>query len=149
MKIKDILAVKGAKVWTIGADHSIRDAMQVMFAEHIGSLVVTGPQTHNVAGIISERDIVRGFHSRGSGWEKMQVADLMTRKIVICDPEDSIEDIMAAMTERRIRHVPVMEDGQLKGMISIGDVVKALLKTSEHEIRFLKEYMYGPLLEEG
>lgn len=150
MKIKDILAVKGNKVTTIKASQSVREALRLLVAEGIGSLVVLSAKTGSVAGILSERDIVRGLDAaKKAEWMNIPVSDLMTRKIIVCTPKDEIEDIMSVMTERRIRHIPVMEDGRLEGIISIGDVVKALLKHSEHEIRYLKEYMYGPLLEEG
>ena len=146
MKIKDILAVKGDKVTTIKANQSIREALNLLVAAKIGSLVVLSPKTGTVAGILSERDIIRGLaQATKPEWMTIPVSDLMTRKIIICTPADEIERIMSVMTERRIRHIPVMEGDRLKGIISIGDVVKALMKHSEHEILSLKEYMYGPL----
>ena len=97
-------------------------------------------------GIISERDIVRGCHQSLKKLETLPVSELMTRKVIIASLEDDINDIMAIMTEKRIRHIPVMTEGELQGIISIGDVVKSLLQDSEHRIRYLKEYMYGSSL---
>ena len=146
MKIKDILKVKGTKVWMVGASQSIQDALELLMNHRIGSLLVVDERSHNVVGILSERDIVQHLAKNHGKLEEIPVRDWMTRKLITVTPEDAIEEVMSIMTEKRIRHIPVMVEGELAGMVSIGDVVKALLEHSEHEIRHLKEYMYGPSL---
>src|SRR4030095_10627960 len=99
-------------------------AITRLLAQHrIGAVLVTDEQ-EQVVGIISERDIVSGLAAHGGGVMQMTVADLMTRDVLRCQPEDTIADIMGVMTARRVRHLPVIEDGRLAGLVSIGDVVK-------------------------
>ena len=146
MKIKDILKVKGAKVWTVKSNQTIHDAVHALVGQNIGALLVSDEKTGKIAGIISERDIVRACYSRIKNLDSALVKDLMTKKMTTASPDDDINDVMAAMTDKRVRHIPVMEEGVLVGLVSIGDVVKALLQDSEHQIRALKEYMYGSSL---
>jgi CBS domain-containing protein len=96
-----------------------------------------------VLGIISERDIARAVADRGAALGDMRVGDLMTREVVTCAPDDSIGEIMAIMTERRFRHLPVMQDGAMCGIISIGDVVKSRLEEVENEAAAMREYIAG------
>ncbi len=146
MKLKDILKVKGSKVWMIKSSQSIHEALQILVTQKIGALLVLDEKKESIIGILSERDIVRGCYARLKKMDKAPVSDFMTRKIVTASPEDDIRDIMAVMTQKRVRHIPVLEDNKLYGIVSIGDVVKALLEDSEHEIRHLKEYMFGSIL---
>ena len=92
-------------------------------------------------GVVSERDIIRGIALNGASALDMEVRDLMTSEVVTCKPTDTISEVMRVMTTRRFRHLPVMEDGALKGMISIGDVVKYRLEETEMEARVLRDYV--------
>ena len=142
MKIKDILGHKGPQVWAVKANQKIHEALQIMVNQKIGALLVFDNKG-GIAGIMSERDIVRGCHLNSKGLDNTLVSELMTRKVIIASPEDNINEIMQIMTEKRVRHIPVISGGKLEGIVSIGDVVKALLEDSAHQIRFLKEYMHG------
>jgi CBS domain-containing protein len=108
--------------------------------ERIGAAVVTGDEG-TVVGIISERDIVHGLSERGADLLNMRVGDLMTRAVVTCRPEQSLEDIMREMTSSRIRHLPVLQDGEMVGIVSIGDVVKNRLEELEKESGALRDYI--------
>lgn len=143
MKIKDILRTKGPQVWTIPSRSSLRNAIALLAEKKIGALLVTDSDEQKIVGILSERDIVRGSHEIRKPLEQVQVAELMTRKVITATPEDEISRIMEIMTDRRIRHIPVIEEGELCGLVSIGDIVKALLGDSEEQIRSLKQYIYG------
>ncbi len=142
MKIKDILGHKGPQVWAVKANQKIYEALQIMVNQKIGALLVFDDKG-NIAGIISERDIVRGCYLKSKGLGDTLVSELMTRKVITASPDDNINEIMGVMTENRVRHIPVISSGKLEGIVSIGDVVKALLEDSAHQIRFLKEYMHG------
>ena len=143
MTLYDILRVKGSRVWTIREDQTVDEALRILVHHKIGALPVLDDEAR-IAGIISERDIIRGCYENGRGLASMPVAWLMTRRVITASPEDEISEIMAVMTEHRIRHVPVMRDGRLQGIVSIGDVVKAQLSDSGDQIRYLKEFIYGP-----
>lgn len=142
MKLKDILKVKGSKVWTIYENQSIREALDILFSQRIGALVTLSGEDQ-VIGIISERDIVRGSFEHGQKFETLKVKDLMTREVIIGSPEDETSYIMGVMTQSRVRHIPVIADGKLAGIVSIGDVVKSEIEDSKYEIHYLKEYIYG------
>lgn len=143
MKIQDILRHKGNKVEIIDEKQPVSEALRLLVTMKIGALVVINRRTRQVTGIISERDIVRGCYDKSGQVSRALVSELMTREVITCSPEDDINQIMATMTESRIRHLPVLEDGYLKGIVSIGDVVKVLLSETERENRSLKEYLYG------
>ena len=146
MKLKDILKNKGSKVWMVKTDQTIHDALQILVNQKIGALLVFDGK-NGIVGIISERDIIRGIFKDSKGIETTPVSKLMTRKVIIGSPEDEVSYIMGVMTQNRVRHIPVVQDGELQGIISIGDVVKSQLEDSEYQIRYLKEYMYGSNLE--
>ena len=143
MKIKDILQAKGSKVWMVRENETIQDVLHVLVSQKIGAILVSDEKGEKIAGIISERDIVRGAFSWGDKLSKMPVSKLMTRHVIVGSPEDDITQVMDLMTEKRLRHLPVVDGGRLRGIVSIGDVVKILMRDAEHEIRHLKEYMYG------
>ncbi len=145
MKIKDILKVKGSKVWMIKANQTVRSAVQILVNQKIGALVVADPRSSRIVGIISERDIMRGCYS-GQNLDTTLVSELMSRGVITGFPEEEINEVMALMTENRVRHIPVLDRGELQGIVSIGDVVKALLEESRHQIRHLQDYMYGSSL---
>ena len=143
MKISDILKHKGSNVWTLQAPQTVDEALQLFVTHHIGALVVLDENNKQIVGVISERDIVRGCYYKHSKLDNTLVRDLMTEKVITCSPDDPIDGIMAMMTNHRVRHIPVLVEGRLQGIVSIGDVVKALLEDSAHQIQNLKEYMYG------
>ena len=143
MQLKDILRNKGSKVWMIQEDQTIHEALQILVKQKIGALLVVD-DADKIAGIISERDIMRGCYANSKELDAMPVNKLMTKNVILGRPEDEIRQVMETMTKNRVRHIPVVADGKLEGIVSIGDVVKALLEYSEYEIKRLKEYMYGP-----
>ena len=140
MHVEQILAHKGSKIFTVRPDVSIADAADTLRENRIGAVLVCA-EDGIVAGVLSERDIVRGLSAKGAACLGMLVQDLMTRDVVFCKPEDSINEVMALMTDRRIRHLPVMADNQLLGVISIGDVVKHRMREIEHEADAMRAYI--------
>ena len=141
MKISDILRHKGTDVATIGADGAVTDLLDVLASHGIGALVVTG--SSGIAGIVSERDIVRALADRGASVLTAQVADIMTTDVVHCTPGDDIDQVAGTMTERRIRHMPVLDNGALVGIVSIGDVVSSRIRQLEHDRVQLEHYITG------
>src|SRR5690348_7096587 len=142
MNVETILRNKGGAVATIAPQATIRDATALLRRERIGALVVSSGG-NKVEGILSERDIVHGLADRGAALLDMAVEALMTRRVFTCTPRDSVGDLMAMMTERRIRHIPVLTDGMLVGIISIGDVVKHRLDEMEYETSSLRSFIAG------
>jgi len=140
MRVSDLLATKGREVATISQERTVNDAIQVLKERRIGALVVTG-KTAPLVGIVSERDVVRAIASRGAAALDESVAEIMSSEVTRCDEDTSVEILMGLMTERRIRHVPVVHDGSLVGMVSIGDVVKARFDQLEHEKKDLLDYV--------
>lgn len=142
MKVKDILQTKGLKVWSIKSKEVIQDAVKILAEQKIGALLVIDDK-NDIVGIVTERDIMRALHESGGKVLQTPVSKVMTEKVIIGTPEDELEYIMNVMTYNRVRHIPVMEDKHLHGMISIGDVVKAQLNDSQAQIKYLKDYMQG------
>jgi CBS domain-containing protein len=142
MKVKEILEKKGTNVWTISEDATVKDVLGELVSHKIGALVVTDAKGE-IAGIISERDIIRECFRNHQTVEKRRVSEVMTAKLIVGSPEDDLDYIMGIMTQNKIRHVPIVLDRKLAGMISIGDVVKAQLHDFEYENRYLKDYMFG------
>jgi CBS domain-containing protein len=140
MTVRAILDVKGSDVVTIEPAATIAAATRMLAERKIGALVVLGPE-RRVMGIISERDIVRVLAEHGGGVLDESVATVMTRKVVTCTRADTVGEIMERMTSGKFRHVPVIEDGGLVGIISIGDVVKHRLHEMENESAALREYI--------
>lgn len=139
--VKDILAGKPAGVITITPDQTLQAASQVLAQHNIGALVVV--EDDQPAGILSERDIVRHLANQGEAALQLPVADAMTEEIIIALPTDDLDYASSTMTQKRIRHLPIMDDGQLVGIISIGDVVKAQLNFYQGEARTLLQYITG------
>lgn len=142
MHVGEIIKTKGGKVVTTGPETPIAEVAKVLDRENIGAVLVKADDGRLV-GIISERDIVRGLPRHGAGLLDMRVSDLMTRTLITCSPEDRIEDLMHQMTNRRIRHLPVVRDDSLLGIISIGDVVKNRLEELESETHMLRDFIVG------
>jgi CBS domain-containing protein len=141
MNVDTILAHKGRDVATIDQRASLADAVAQLRDRGIGALVVSGDGRH-IDGIISERDVVRALAAHGASALGRTVASVMSTEVVTCRGEDSVEELMASMTESRIRHLPVLDgNGALAGIISIGDVVKARLNQLEVENQALAEYV--------
>ncbi len=139
MKISDILRHKGTSVVTIAPDDSVRDLLARLAQSNVGALVVVAED--QVAGIISERDIVRHLDERGENVLAATVSDLMTATVVSCKPDDSVDSVASAMTELRIRHMPVLAAGKLAGIVTIGDVVAGQIRQLEQDRGQLEQYI--------
>ncbi|MGH6719781.1 MAG: CBS domain-containing protein [Alphaproteobacteria bacterium] len=140
MNVETILRAKGSAVATVEPDISVRAAAKLLSEKRIGALVVTD-KDGRIAGIVSERDLVRVIAADGARALDTRVADLMSRDVVTCGPAETIEAVMAVMTARRIRHLPVVDSGRLAGIVSIGDVVKSRIEETELEARSLRDYV--------
>jgi len=143
MRLSDILASKGNQVHSIRPNASLDDVVQMLVHHNCGSLMVCEDAScRRMLGIITERDILRACAS-GQPLALTEVADCMTLDMVTGTPDDTVEDTMGLMTQHRIRHLPVLENGELVGMISIGDLVKAQHDNLSLENHYLKSYLHG------
>jgi CBS domain-containing protein len=140
MFVSDILAQKGGLVFTVTPGTSVAQLSQQLSARRIGSVLVLDGEGA-VAGIVSERDLVRALASHGAKAMELEARQVMTRDVITCDPDDSIDMVMQTMTRGRFRHLPVVRHGELLGLVSIGDVVKARLEETKHETEALKAYI--------
>ncbi|MGZ3340178.1 MAG: CBS domain-containing protein [Reyranella sp.] len=140
MFVSDILAQKGGLVFTVTPGTSVAQLSQQLSTRRIGSVLVLDVEG-SVAGIVSERDLVRALASHGAKAMELEARQVMTRDVVTCDPDDSIDQVMQTMTSGRFRHLPVVRHGELLGLVSIGDVVKARLEETKHETEALKAYI--------
>ncbi len=140
MKVKDILAAKGNRVVTIEKNTSVVDAMSIFSANRIGSLLIVD-KDNTILGIIGARDVLMAVVNHLEKIKTMAVEEIMTTNLIVGTEDDHVDYILAVMTENRIRHIPIMNGKELKGMVSIGDVVKALLKEKDVENRYLKDYI--------
>ena len=140
MNVKSILATKGSEVITIAPTATLEDAIAILAKRRIGAVVVLGAD-QRVIGILSERDIVRALSERGAAAVKEPLGQTMTRVVVTCGETDSVSDLMERMTRGRFRHIPVLEQERLIGIISIGDVVKHRLHEMEVEQEALRDYI--------
>ncbi len=140
MQIAQVVRHKGPEVVTVAPGVPVRAALSLLADHGIGALVVSGAPGV-VDGILSERDVVRGLHTSGPGVLDEPVSALMTAEVRTCVPAASVHDLARLMTEHRVRHVPVVEDGRLIGIVSIGDVVKARLDELEDERAHLVDYI--------
>jgi CBS domain-containing protein len=142
MNVETILRNKGKRVATVRADATLAAAVDQLRRHGIGALVVSD-DGEGVDGILSERDIVLALAHHGTDLLSLPVAEIMTRPVVTCEPTDSVAELMAEMTNRRIRHFPVVCDGSLCGIVSIGDLVKSRLDEIEDETRSLRSFIVG------
>jgi CBS domain-containing protein len=140
MTVKTILAAKGGEVVTIEPTTQLSAAAKRLAERRIGALVVTGAD-RRVVGILSERDIVQELAAHGAAALDTPLADVMTRKVVTCSPSDTVSSLMGRMTQGKFRHLPVIEQGKLVGIVSIGDVVKHRLEQMEREQSALRDYI--------
>jgi len=139
MRIADVLRDKGTAVATVGPSTTVAELIGTLAAHNIGAMpVVDGGR---LVGIVSERDIVRRLHDGGSGLLDGRVADIMTTGVTTCAPGDLVADLAGVMTAGRFRHLPVVEDGELVGIVSIGDLVKARIDLLESEREQLQSYI--------
>jgi CBS domain-containing protein len=143
VQISQLLRHKGREVATIDGAESVRSALGLLAEKGIGALVVSS-DGRRIDGILSERDVARGLHDRGAGLLAEPVSSVMTAEVVTCAPGASVHDLAQTMTDHRVRHIPVVEDGGLVGIVSIGDVVKARLDELEEERRQLVDYIQTP-----
>jgi CBS domain-containing protein len=140
MFVSDILMQKGGLVFTVTPGTTVSQIAQQLSTRRVGSVLVMSGNDE-VAGIVSERDLVRAMSLHGAAALELEARHVMTRDVVTCDPDDSIDQIMEIMTRGRFRHVPVVRHGELLGVVSIGDVVKARLEETRHETEALKAYI--------
>jgi CBS domain-containing protein len=140
MQVRSILKAKGGRVVTARPETGIGDMARLLAENRIGAAVVVDAGG-GVVGILSERDIVNALARHGQSAIAKSVADLMTRDVLHCTSDSTIGSVMATMTERRVRHLPVIDDGLLVGIVSIGDVVKWRLDETEHEAEALRDYV--------
>lgn len=139
MRIADVLRNKGTEVATIAPTATVTELLAKLAENNIGAMVVLGDD--GLAGIVSERDIVRRLHERGASALQAPVSEIMTTEVSTCTPDESVDHLTVLMTERRIRHVPVMFNGRLAGIVSIGDVVKSRMNELEHAQEQLEAYI--------
>lgn len=142
MRIENLLASKGSSVVTVKPGALVRDAVSALVAHRIGALVVSEDGRH-IDGIVSERDIVQGLDSNGTGLLDSPVSAIMSTTVYTCSPTDATDSLMATMTEHRVRHIPVVENGELVGIVSIGDVVKRRMEELEKDRKELEDYIHA------
>lgn len=140
MNVKAILDDKGAGILTIDGNRLLSDAITVFEKESVGALVVTFPD-QPLAGMLSERDMVRALYAKGGSALDEKISAYMNQNIITISPETTIVEAMEIMTEKRVRHLPVLQKGSLAGLVSIGDVVKKRISLSEAEAEALKNYI--------
>jgi len=142
MNVETILRDKGDWVATIRPDATIAEAVEMLNQERVGALVVSD-DGGEIAGVLSERDIVRALGRVGEDLLSRPVDEIMTRNVITCEPGDTVGELMSEMTNRRIRHLPVVVEGRLRGIVSIGDVVKNRLDEVEFEASSLRSFIAG------
>ena len=142
--VKHLLKMKGDKLWTVASDATVFEALEILAEKNIGALPVVD-QTGKLVGIFSERDYARKVILKGKSSRDTQVRELMTPKVFHVRPNRSLEDCMHLMTEKRIRHLPVVADNKLIGIITIGDVVKAVIESQQRMIHNLEGYISGSM----
>jgi len=156
-RVHDILAAKGREVHTISEGATVYEAIRTMSERNVGALVVTradqqatardeirrpdGGGSPRIAGIVTERDYLRQVALRGRTSRETSVADIMTRRVAFVDPSCPVDEALAIMTEQRCRHLPVLENGALAGLVSIGDCVRQIIASQSVRIRYLEDYI--------
>lgn len=142
MRISEILRKKGAEVVTIAPDASVRALLAVLAEHNVGAVVVSADGV-GIDGIVSERDIVRRLHRLGADLLDRPIAEIMTAVVHTCSPDARVESLRATMTDHRIRHLPVVENDRMVGIVSIGDVVKSAISELQDEREHLVQYLHG------
>ncbi|MGY2030980.1 CBS domain-containing protein [Nocardia gipuzkoensis] len=142
MRISEILRRKGSDVATVAPDTTVRTLLATLAERNIGAVVVS-PDGDTIAGIVSERDVVRSLHARGADLLDTPVSAIMTVEVRTCALDDRVDGLRRIMTDHRIRHLPVVHEGRLVGIVSIGDVVKSAISELATERQHLVEYLQG------
>lgn len=141
MRITDVLRSKGTSVATVEPAATVAELIATLAGHNVGALPVV--EAGRLVGIVSERDVVRKLHAGGAALLDSRVADIMTSEVTTCSPNDNVADLARVMTAGRFRHLPVVEDGALTGIVSIGDLVKARIDLLESEREQLQTYIAG------
>lgn len=141
MTVAHLLDSKGKDIWSISPSGSVFDAIEAMAEKGVGALLVM--ENEQLVGIISERDYARKVILKGKSSKQTLVSDIMTKNVLIARPEQSVEECMAVMTEKRIRHLPVLDKHKVIGMISLGDLVKTIIAEQQFTIQQLEQYISG------
>jgi CBS domain-containing protein len=141
-RISELLSNKGNEVWSIGPAHSVYQAIEMMALQGVGALTVLSDDG-NLIGIISERDYARKVILQGKSSKDTLVSEIMTRDVVYVEPDNRVAECMALMTAKRVRHLPVLVEGKLVGMISVGDLVKSIISEQSTAIDHLERYIRG------
>lgn len=139
MRIADVLRSKGSAVATITETTTVTGLLAELATHNIGAMVVVGQD--GIVGMVSERDVVRRLHERGAELLRCPVSEIMSNVVVTCEPADPVDDLSALMTVNRVRHVPVLDNGRLAGIVSIGDVVKNRMEQLQTEQEQLQAYI--------
>ena len=139
--VREILRTKGPEVWSITPDSTVYDALKLMADKNVGAVLVT--DTNHLVGILSERDYARKVILYGKSSKDTLIREIMTERVIYVRPEQTTEECMALMTDKRVRHLPVLEDDLVIGVISIGDVVKSIISEQEFMIEQLEHYISG------
>jgi len=141
-KVQDVIATKGNEVWSLGPAHSVYQAIEMMALKGVGALTILSDEG-KLIGIISERDYARKVILQGKSSKTTRVAEIMTRDVIFVGPESKVDEAMALMTIKRVRHLPVLLDQELVGMISVGDLVKSKIDEQSFMIDQLERYIKG------
>lgn len=139
--VRQLLKKKGHQIWSIGPDASVYEALELMAKKEIGALVVV--EGARIAGVVSERDYARNVVLKGRLSKDTRVREIMTTRVVHAHPDHSVQECMELMTEKRVRHLPVLEEESLLGIISIGDLVKSIMSEQQFMIEQLEHYISG------
>jgi CBS domain-containing protein len=142
MKVRDILKDKGSEVITIGAEATVFEAIKTLVEKNIGSLLVLD-EGSGIIGIITEKNILKECNSRYELLKQTKVKEIMTKDLIVGSLDDDINYVESIMTQNRVRHLPIIANGKLEGLISIGDVVKVLRRECKVENRYLKDFISG------
>jgi CBS domain-containing protein len=137
--VQNILKGKGSNVWSVHPDDPVSDALKIMADKDVGALAVM--EDDKFVGIFSERDYARKVFLKGKSSPKTMIREIMTTRVVCAQSDQKVEECMAVMTEKRVRHLPVLENNQLVGIISLGDVVKSIIEDKNHDIEELEHYI--------
>ena len=137
--VKQLLQAKGHDIWSVGPEDSVYDAIELMANKAVGALVVM--EGDSLVGVLSERDYARKVVLQGRSSKGTKIKEIMTSRVVYARPEQTVEECMALMTDKRIRHLPVMDGDELLGVISIGDLVKSIIEEQQHVIEQLEQYI--------
>jgi CBS domain-containing protein len=142
-RIRDLLRFKGGAVWTVGPEATVYEALELMAAKDVGAVIVV--DGGGVAGVFSERDYARRVILKGKASRTLLVREIMTAPVLYVRPEQSVGECMALMTEKRVRHLPVLDGGELVGIVTIGDLVRHVISEQRYTIEQLENYITGTL----